>query len=139
MAEQKTQPTQASVKAFLDRSAPDQERRADCETLIRIMKKATGEPPRMWGPTIVGFGTYHYRYASGHEGDSCLVGFSPRKGDLSIYVMGMGPERDALLTRLGKHRMGKACLYVRRLSDIDLEVLERLVAVSVKELRRLYG
>jgi hypothetical protein len=90
----------------------------------------------MWGPSIVGFDRYHYRYASGHEGESCVVGFSPRKGDLSIYLLGGFEGREELLAALGRHRIGKACLYVRRLADVDLAVLERLVALSVADTRR---
>jgi hypothetical protein len=92
----------------------------------------------MWGPSIVGFGSYHYRYESGREGDSCLAGFSSRKGDISLYLAGGFPGRDALLAKLGKHKMGKGCLYVRRLSDVDLKVLEQLVIESIAEMKRRY-
>ncbi len=98
------------------------------------MTKVTGEKPKMWGPTIVGFGTYHYKYASGHEGDMCIAGFAPRKPNLTIYLM-PGLNYDALMSKLGKHRMGKACLYIRRLEDVDMAVLEKLIAESVKFVR----
>jgi hypothetical protein len=118
-------------------------KRADSAALIELMSDITGERPRMRG-TIVGFGDYHYRYASGHEGDSCLAGFSPRKAAFSIYLTGtyfpeMSDERDRLLARLGKHTIGKSCLYVKRLSDIDLDVLRELVALSVRKLREHYA
>lgn len=138
MAENKTKATEASVAAHLA-AIPDEARRKDCETLARLMTRATGEPPKMWGPSIVGFGSYHYRYESGHEGDSCLVGFASRKGDLSVYLMGSFPEREALLARLGRHKLGKACLYLRRLGDVDLEVLEQLVARSAASVKDRCG
>ena len=93
----------------------------------------------MWGTGIVGFGSYHYRYDSGREGDSCLTGFASRKGDISVYLMADFPQRDALLARLGKHKIGKACLYIRKLSDIDASVLEQLVQGSVAQVQRIYG
>ncbi len=93
----------------------------------------------MWGPSIVGFGSYHYRYESGREGDSCAVGFAARKGDISLYLMGGFPEREALLAQLGRHKAGKGCLYLRRLSDVDLQVLERLVTASYAAVKARYG
>jgi hypothetical protein len=137
MAELKTRETSASVEAFLA-AVEDEARRADCRTVAAIMGEVTGEAPRMWGPSIVGFGRYHYRYASGHEGDACLTGFSPRKKELTLYLM---PGLDALaplLARLGKHKAGKGCLYVKCLADIDLAVLRELVAACVAHLRTLY-
>lgn len=130
MPENKTKPTDASVASYLAAIA-DATRRQDCEALVRLMARASGEPPVMWGSSIVGFGRYRYRYASGREGESCLSGFSARKGDISVYLMADFPQREELLARLGRHRTGKACLYLRRLGDVDLEVLERLVAGSV--------
>jgi hypothetical protein len=130
VAEQKTKPTAVSVDAFLAGIA-DESRRADCKTLVKIMKRVTGAKPVMWGPSIVGFGSYHYKYASGHEGDACLVGFAPRKTDLSIYIMSGFAGRESLLKKLGKHKTAKACLYVKRISDIDPAVLEELVRGSV--------
>ena len=135
MAENQTRPTQASVAAYL-KAIEDEARRRDCEALARLMADATGQPAVMWGPAIVGFGSYHYRYDSGREGDSCLVGFASRKGDISIYLTAAFPGHDELLAKLGKHKMAKACLYVRRLADVDLEVLAQLVAGSVAEMRR---
>ncbi len=119
-----------------------EQKRADSATLLELMSRVTGEPPVMWG-TIVGFGRYHYKYESGHEGDTCLVGFSPRKAALSICIHGahypdVVTRRDELLSTLGKHSMGKGCLYVKKLSDIDLNVLEGLAQLSVETLRRLY-
>jgi hypothetical protein len=138
MAELKTKPTRASVDAFLEGVA-DEEKRKDCRTLLRIMKKVVGEEPVMWGPSIVGFGSYHYKYASGHEGDACLAGFSPRKQDLTLYLMPGFAHRGKLLARLGKHKTGKACLYLKRLADVDLAILEELVSASVKEMKKTYG
>ena len=139
MYEAKTKPTEATLESYLAGIA-DESRREDCKVIAALMERVSGSPPRMWGTSIVGFGSYHYKYASGHEGDSCLVGFSSRKGDISIYLMPgyESAEARALLAELGRHKIGKACLYVRRLSDIQLPVLEQLVARSVSEIRRLY-
>jgi hypothetical protein len=122
MAEPKTKPTDVSVDEFLDK-VEQPVRRADGNALREMMERVTGEPATMWGPTIVGFGTYHYRYASGHEGDMCRVGFSPRSANLVLYVGGF-PEYETLLAKLGKHKRSKACLYVNKLADVDLTVLE---------------
>jgi hypothetical protein len=142
MAEAKTKSNDKSVDAFLGSIEGDQ-RQADARTFQKLMEKVTGEKARMWGDNIVGFGTYHYKYASGHEGDTCLVGFSPRKAEFSLYLTGTYfPEteqrRAELLDRLGKHRMGKACMYVKKADDIDLKVLEQLVRLSVDTLRDRY-
>ncbi len=134
MAAAKTKPTAVSVSAFIN-AVPDEERRRDSRTLLKMMKKATKAEPKMWGPTIIGFGSYHYKYASGHEGDMCITGFSPRKAAFSIYVLGDIEGQAGLLKKLGKHQAGKACLYIKRLSDIDLEVLEELVTRSVKSVK----
>jgi hypothetical protein len=129
---QKTQPTGADVEAFLD-AVPDERRRADARTLCALLADATGEPPVLWGATIVGFGSYHYRYESGHEGTSALVGFSPRKPHLVLYLAGGFEDRHArLLARLGPHKTGKGCLYLKRLDDVDLDVLRELVDRSVR-------
>jgi hypothetical protein len=130
-----------AVSAFLDELDPV--RRTDADRLVAIMSAATGEPPAMWGSSIVGFGRYRYRYDTGREGDSALVSFSPRKSEFSIYLTGVYfPESSQrapeLLGRLGRHRMGKACLYVRKLEDIDAAVLRELIDFSVAELRRHY-
>lgn len=138
MTEPKTKPTQNSVKAYLD-SITDTSRRADCEKLIGIMSNATGETPVMWGTAIVGFGAYEYPLSNGKCGSSCRTGFSSRKGDISIYLVASGADQEKLLAKLGRHKMGKACLYVRRLSDVDLAVIEALIIDSLAELRRRYG
>lgn len=138
VAENKTRPTGASVERYL-RSIKDEVRLADCRCLVEMMSRVTGEPPRMWGASIVGFGTYHYRYDSGREGDFFLTGFSSRKADLSLYVMAGFASFPALMAKLGRHRTGKSCLYVRRLADVDLEVLEELVRRSVKEMRERHA
>jgi hypothetical protein len=135
MAELKTKPTAVSVSAFLKR-IPDEARRKDCLTLVRLMKRVTKAEPKMWGPSIIGFGSYHYVYASGHEGDACLVGFAPRKQDLALYIMSGFTSRERLLAKLGKHKTGKACLYIKRLEDVDQAVLEELVAASVKHVKK---
>ena len=125
MAEIKTKPTGAAVDAFI--AAVDKPaRRADAAVLREMMERVTGAPATMWGPPIIGFGSYHYRYASGHEGDACRVGFSPRAANLVLYVGGF-PGYEALLGRLGKHKTSKACLYVNKLADVDAGVLEEIV------------
>ena len=138
MAENKTRATEASVAAYFA-AIPEEERRRDCRELSKRMTRVSGHKPRMWGPSIVGFGSYHYRYESGREGDSCLIGFSSRKGDISLYLMGTFPARSALLAKLGKHKSGKACLYLRRLSDVDVKVLEQLAAGSIASVKARYG
>lgn len=136
MAGLKTKPTAVSVAKFLG-ALPDRERRADCQTVAKLMRKVTKAAPKMWGPSIVGFGSYHYRYASGREGDWFLTGFSPRKKDLTLYVMGGLASQAALLKMLGRHAKGASCLYIKRLADVDLAVLEKLIAASVKHTRAL--
>ncbi len=134
MAEPKTKKTDASVEAFLDAVA-DPRRREDARAVLALMKRITGEEPKMWGPSIVGFGSYTYTYASGRTGDWPIVGFSPRKQALTLYVM-PGFEKDAdLMKRLGKHKTGKSCLYLNRLADVDAGVLEELVRRSVERMR----
>lgn len=134
MAELKTKQTQASVKEFLNQ-VPEKERRDDCFAVAKIMEEIIGEKGKMWGPSIVGFGTYHYKYASGREGDWPVTGFSPRKKDLTLYIM-MGFEKyPDLMDQLGKYKTGKSCLYVKRLSDIHVPTLKKLIKESVKQLR----
>ena len=134
MAEPKTKKTGASVAAFLDAVA-DPGRREDARAVLALMKRITGEEPKMWGPSIVGFGSYTYTYASGRTGDWPIAGFSPRKQALTLYVM-PGFEKDAdLMKRLGKHKAGKSCLYLNRLADVDAGVLEELVRRSVVRMR----
>lgn len=132
MADIKTKPTRASVTAFIS-ALPDATQRKEAKTLLAMFRRVTGEPATMWGPTIIGFGRYHYRYASGHEGEMCRAGFSPRKGNHVLYVLNDAPGQAALLQRLGKYKTGKVCLYVRRLADIDLGVLEKLVEASFRK------
>ena len=137
MYEAKTKPTKASVTAYLN-AIEDPVRRKDCKELAKLMTRVTGCRPKMWGPSIVGFEQYHYRYAGGHEGDSCIIGFSSRKSDLTIYMMAGFLGAEGLLSKLGKHRTSKACLYVKRLEDLQLPILERLLARAVEETRRIY-
>jgi hypothetical protein len=127
MAKNKTKETDASVDSYMT-AIKDEARRKDCAALAQLMARATKHPPKMWGSSIVGFGSYHYRYESGREGDICLVGFSSRKTDITLYGLCAAPNHDALIAKLGKHKGGKGCLYIRSLSDIDPKVLEKLVA-----------
>ena len=134
MAEAKTKPTSESVEKFLNKVS-DEERRADCFAVAKIMEEITGEKPKMWGPSIVGFGSYHYKYASGREGDWPVTGFSPRKKDLTLYIM-MGFEKHAdLMEKLGKHSSSKSCLYIKRLSDVHIPTLKKLIKIGLKDLR----
>lgn len=133
-ADIKTKPTAQSVEGFLNK-VPNAQRRADSFTVLKMMAEATNEPPKMWGPSIVGFGSYHYKYESGREGDMCLIGFSPRAQALTLYIMPDFGTRDALLKKLGKHTTSKACLYIKKLSDIDLPTLKALIFQSVKAMR----
>ena len=133
MAENKTKPTNQSVAEFLN-NIPDAQRREDCRTVAKLMEEVTGSKPKMWGPSIVGFGSYHYKYASGREGDWLMTGFSPRKQDLTLYIMMGFEKRGDLMKQLGKHRVAKSCLYIKRLSDIHLPTLKKLIEASVKDL-----
>jgi hypothetical protein len=137
MPEQKTKPTEQNVAAFLD-AVPDEGKRRDSYTIVEIMQRVTGEEPKMWGPSMVGFGSYHYTYASGTSGDSFISGFSPRKQNLTLYIQGGFDQYDDLLSRLGKHSTGKACLYVKRLGDIDMSVLEELITRSVEHMSKTH-
>ena len=132
MAELKTQPTNKSVKDFIDGIAEDAKRR-DCRTIMKIMKKVTRARPKMWGSSMVGYGKYRYKYASGREGEWFTAGFSPRAQSLTLYIMSGFKGHDALLRKLGKHTTGKSCLYIKRLDDIDLGVLENLIERSVRQ------
>ncbi len=141
MAETKTKPHTGDVGPFLAQ-VDDPAKRADAHALVEMMSAVSGEPPVLWG-TMIGFGQYHYKYASGHEGDAFRIGFAPRKGDLSLYVLvaydGAEAEQQAqLLARLGKHKAGKSCLYVKRLADIDLGVLRELTAYALDHMNRTY-
>lgn len=130
MAELKTKETKASVAAFL-KKVPDEQRRKDCQTVLEMMQEATGEPPKLWGSSIVGFGRYKYRYASGHSGEWPIIGFSPRKSDLTLYIMRGFAEYGALMAKLGKYKTGKSCLYIKKLDDVGLPVLKKLITKSV--------
>jgi hypothetical protein len=134
VSDQKTRPTDVSVESFLA-GVPDARKRADADRLIQIMTAITGDPPVMWGASIIGFGSYHYRYQSGHEGDAPLVGFSPRKKAHSIYLSCDLSLYQDVLDRLGKHRMGKGCLYITRLPNVDEAVLEELIRASIAEVK----
>lgn len=137
MAENTTQPTGQDPAEFV--AAIDHPtRRADAETLLAMMSRVTGCEPKMWGPSIVGFGRYHYRYDSGREGEFMLTGFAPRKSNLVLYVMPGYEEKTDMLDRLGKHRIGKSCLYVNKLADVDLDVLEEIVTTGLEEMRERY-
>jgi len=133
MAELKTKATDESVTAFLNKVS-DKGRRDDCFAVLEIMKDVTGEEPKMWGPSIVGFGRYHYKYESGREGEWMITGFSPRKGDLTLYIMAGFDAVPDLMKKLGKVKTGKSCLYIKKLEDIDSAVLRQLVKQSVKKM-----
>ena len=136
MAELKTKKTKASVTAFLDKIS-DEKRRKDCQTVLNLMKQATGEEPKMWGSSIVGFGTYHYRYASGREGDWPIIAFSPRKTDLTLYIApGFEKKFESLMSKLGKYKTGVSCLYIKKLDDVEIPVLKKLIAKSVEEVAK---
>lgn len=137
MPEPKTRPTSQSVPEFLE-SIQDERVRSDCRTLVEIMKAATGAEPRMWGPNIVGFGSYRMKYADGHETDWMLVAFSPRKANLTLYLTSGFAGYDELMARLGKHSCGKSCLYIKRLADVDLRTLTTLVESSVAHMRAVH-
>ena len=134
----KTRPTGSSIEKYITSRASEQQR-SDCAALMRLLEQVTGQPPRMWGPSIVGFGCYRYTYESGRTGEAPLTGFAIRGRELVVYVVAEGSAQKSLLARLGKHRIGKSCLYFRQLTDLDESVLEQLVAGSVAEVRRRYG
>jgi len=137
MADNKTKPTKLSVTAFID-ALPDQTKRADAKALVKLMQSATGEKPKLWGPSIIGFGAYHYTYDSGREGDMPLAAFSPRKAATVLYNMMGFSDSEALLARLGKHATGKGCLYIKKLADVDQKVLQELAVKSVAAMRARY-
>lgn len=135
MPEAKTKPTSANIDEYLaSRANPEQI--SDCKALMTLLKKITKQSPKMWGPSIVGYGSYSYKYDSGRTGESCLTGFAVRGKDLVVYLVAESPEQQALLAKLGKHKMGKACLYFKRLVDLDIKILERLICESVAEIQR---
>lgn len=135
MSEAKTKPSSASIDEYLASKATE-DQRADCKALMALLKRVTKQTPKMWGPSIVGYGSYSYTYESGRTGESCITGFAVRGKELVLYLVAESPEQQELLTRLGKHKMGKACLYFKRLADLDAKVLESLVSASVAEVRR---
>ena len=137
MADTKTKPTAASVDDYLaSRASPEQLK--DCKALMAICKRVTKQSPKMWGPSIIGFGSYSYTYESGHSGDACLVGMAVRGKDLVVYIAAEKPEQVERLAKLGKHKMGKSCLYFKRLADLDASILEELIADSVAEIKGRY-
>lgn len=135
MAELKTKKTEASVADFLS-GVEDEEKRADCFAVLEMMRRITGAEPKMWGASIVGFGSYRFKYESGREGDWFIVGFSPRKQSLTLYVMTGFARYDELLAKLGKHKTGKSCLYINRLDDVDADVLGELIESSVEHVKK---
>jgi hypothetical protein len=135
MAENKTKQTGASVEKFLN-SVNDEKQREDSFTILKMMQQITKAEPKMWGPSIVGFGKYHYKYESGREGDCALTGFSPRKGNLTLYIMGGFDEKSSQMKKLGKYKNGKCCLYIKKLEDIDMSVLKELVKTSVESMKK---
>ena len=137
MAENKTKATRASVADFIN-SIDDRQMRADARKVAAMMRRATGKRARMWGTSMVGYGTYHYRYASGREGDFMVTGFSPRKQALTVYIMPGFASFSKLMEKLGKYKTGKSCLYIKRLADVDEDVLERLIEDSVEHMRKKY-
>ncbi|MCY4657334.1 MAG: DUF1801 domain-containing protein [Gammaproteobacteria bacterium] len=135
--ENKTQPTDVTAEEFLD-SIEDEKKRADSYVLLDLFKEVTGDPPVMWGDSIIGFGKYHYKYKSGQQGEFMRTGFSPRKRNLTIYVMPGFDVFEKLLTKLGKHKTSRSCLYVNKLADVDLDVLKQLIEADVAHMRELY-
>lgn len=137
MAETKTKPTEVLAEDFIE-AVENDTRREDAKAVRAMMERVTGETPRMWGPSIVGFGSYHYKYDSGHEGTSCRLGFSPRKAELVLYVLTGEPAQQALLDKLGKHKTGKSCLYIKKLADVDMGVLEDIMRHALTHMDAKY-
>ena len=138
MTENKTKPTDASVEDYIASRASEQQR-IDCQELMALLEKVTQQQPRMWGPSMVGYGSYKYTYDSGRTGEAFLAGFAIRGRELVVYVLAEGEKQRSLLSKIGKHTMGKTCLYFKRLADLDKSVLEKLVVGSISEVRRRYG
>ena len=136
MAKNKTTQTEVVVGDFIESYVDKDQKKVDSYALIELMKEWSGCEPKMWGPTIIGFGSYHYRYESGHEGDAPMIGFSPRKAQFSLYVYSQTPKSDEILPSLGKFKMGKACIYVNKLSDININVLKELCEESISYLNQ---
>ncbi|MCC9066169.1 DUF1801 domain-containing protein [Flavobacterium piscisymbiosum] len=133
MAKNKTTETNESTTDFINTFVEDETKRNDAFELIKIMQEVTHFEPKMWGPSIIGFGSYHYKYASGHEGDAPLVGFSPRKAAISLYINVPTENRDELLSKLGKHKASKGCIYVKKIADINIEVLKNMISLSLQQ------
>jgi len=131
MAENKTKQTEKNLTDFLN-TVEDEEKRIDCFELVKMMEQVTGLQPKMWGPAIIGFGSYHYKYESGHEGDMCILGFSPRKQNISLYILDGSDATNNLLKKLGTYKTGKGCLYIKKLSDVDTKVLKQIMQSSYK-------
>lgn len=138
MAEPKTKATAASVDDYIASRASDAQK-ADCKTLMALLKRVSKAQPKMWGPSIVGYGSYTYTYESGRSGEMCRTGFAIRGRELVVYLIADGKDQEALLRQLGKHTMGKSCLYFKRLADLDIKVLEQLIVGSLEELKQRYG
>ncbi len=137
MSKNKTTETQASVTDFIN-AVENEVKRNDAFELLKIIQETTGFEPKMWGPSIIGFGSYHYKYESGHEGDAPLAGFSPRKTAMTVYFYLPEDEREELLTKLGKHTSSKACIYIKKLADIDIEILKKIILLSIAYTQKLY-
>lgn len=137
MSENKTKPTETSPQDFIT-SVEHATRRADAQTLLELMRKVTGWEARMWGPSIIGFGEYHYKYESGREGDFMRTGFSPRKANMVVYIMPGYTDFSEILSRLGKHKLGKSCLYINKLADVDMGVLEELIRAGLDDMEKKY-
>jgi hypothetical protein len=138
MAKNKTSSTEVSIATFLENYVTDEQKKNESLQLVALMQQWSGQPAKMWGPSIIGFGTYHYKYESGHEGDAPLIGFSPRKAEFSLYVYVPTSANDVLLQKLGKYKMGKACIYIKKLGDIDLSVLEQIARGSIRFIQQQY-
>lgn len=138
MTELKTKATEASVTEYIA-SRASEEQADDCRSLMAMLKRVTKEKPQMWGPSIVGYGLYKYTYESGRTGEMCRTGFAIRGRELVIYLVAEGAEQEALLRRLGKHKMGKSCLYIKKLADIDMKILEQLVAAALMQIKSRHG
>ena len=137
MAKNKTAETQSSVIDFIN-TVDSEAKRNDAFELVKIMKTITGFEPKMWGPSIIGFGTYHYKYATGHEGDAPLAAFSPRKAATTVYFYLPEEKREELFSNLGKYKVSKACIYIKKLADIDIEILKQIISLSIEEVQNLY-
>lgn len=133
----KTTQNELSVKDFI-KQVPDEQRQKDALAIVDIMEKQSGFPPKMWGPAIIGFGSYHYVYESGHEGDAPLIGFSPRKAEFALYLSSAFEKREELLKQFGKHKTAKACIYIKKIADVNVDILKKMVAASFKYTRAKY-